>query len=362
MGRYRFAVMLMALVTVFLVSGNQASASSSYYSDRSRSGIANASCADCHGAASTCNGCHAHGVHSSSAKSDLKLTAATDKASYHAGDPVSVTVNGGYRTGWVRVILYNGDPTQGGTELARSTGPNGTGGGPAFPITLQVQAPTTPGTYTFYASWYGNQYDKSGGFFGAKWRPDPNNQGHGEEIVAVNAFTVVSTTPPPTPAISVTDSVAPTTDLQVPFGSVTAGSSANQTVTVTNSGTASLVMGAVGSTNPLAAPFSITNNTCSNQTIAPAATCTMTIAFAPVAAGAFSDSFNIPSNDPAKASVIVNISGTGAAAPTATISVTDSVAPTTDLQVPFGSVTAGSSANQTVTVTNSGNAALTRSE
>ncbi len=352
-----FLIVALACALWFFGHANPASAYSNYYTDPSRSGVANTSCADCHGATSTCAGCHAHGTHPDSSKSSLNITATTDKTSYQAGEAISVTINGGYRSGWVRAILYNGDPTSGGVEIARSTGPTGMGGGPSFPITLKSQAPTTPGKYTFSASWYGNQYDKSGGFFGPKWRPDPNNPNHGEEIVATNSFDVVSSTPP-APAISVTDSVAPAADLSVPFGSVNSGSSASQTVTVTNSGTANLTVGAIGSTNALAAPFTKTADTCSNQTIAPSAACTVTIAFAPTATGSFTDSFNIPSNDPAKSSVTVNVSGTGAAVPTPAISVTDSVAPTTDLSVPFGTIIVGSSASQTVTVKNTGTANL----
>jgi hypothetical protein len=344
---------IIALACAFWLFGhaNQASASSSYFTSQG--------CSGCHGTTATCNGCHSHGTHPDSSKSSLNIIAATDKTSYQPGETIRVTVNGGYRTGWLRVVLYD----QNMVELARSTGTVASGaiapsGAPGYPVTLTAAAPSTPGTYTYNASWYGNQYDKSGGFFGPRWRPDPNNPNHGEEIVATNSFTVTSTTPPPAPAITVTDSVAPTTDLQVPFGSVNAGSSASQTVTVTNSGNANLLVGAVGSTNPLAAPFSITNDGCSNQTIAPAASCTLKVSFSPTATGAFTDSFNIPSNDAAKSSVTMNVSGTGAAVPVPSMTVTDSVAPTTDLQLPFGSINAGSSASQTVTVTNSGTASL----
>ncbi len=360
MNRKKISFLTVLALALFLFCyASRASAYSSYFTDPTRSGIANTSCADCHGTNATCAGCHSHGTHPDSSKSTLNITAVTDKTSYQPGEAISVTINGGYRSGWVRALLYD----QNMNELARSTGTVAAGAGapsgaPSFPVTLKGTAPATPGTYTFNASWYGNKYDKSGGFFGPRWRPDPNNPNHGEEIVATNSFTVVGTTPPPAPAISVTDSVSPTTDSQVPFGSVNTGSSANQTVTVTNTGTASLMVGAVGSTDPLAAPFTKTNDTCSNQTIAPSASCTMTITFAPTATGTFSDSFNIPSNDPARSSVIVNASGTGAAAPTPAISVTDSVAPTNDLLVPFGTVTAGASAAQTVTVTNNGNAGL----
>ncbi len=356
----RGSFFIVALACAFWLFGyaSHASASSSYYTDPTK-GVAGSSCADCHGSVSTCNGCHSHGTHPDSTKSSLNITATTNKTSYQPGEALSVTVTGGYRSGWIRVLLYD----QNMIELARSTGTVAAGaiapsGAPGFPVTLSGKAPMTPGTYTYNAAWYGNQYDKSGGFYGTRWTPDPNNPNHGQEIVSTNSFTVVSPTPPPAPAISVTDSVAPANDLQVPFGTVNTGSSASQTVTVTNTGTTSLVVGAVGSTNALAAPFSKTADTCSNQTVAPSGSCTITISFAPSATGMFSDSFNIPSSDPANASVSVSVSGTGSTAPTPAISVTDSVAPTTDLLVPFGSVTAGSSANQTVTVTNTGTANL----
>ena len=73
------------------------------------------------------------------------------------------------------------------------------------------------------------------------------------------------------PDITVTDSVVPDNDLQVPFGNVvTWVVNSDETVTVTNNGAANLVIGAIASVNPLAAPFSIPTDNCSNHTIAPA--------------------------------------------------------------------------------------------
>lgn len=343
-----FFIAMLAIASIFLIP--DAGAVSGYFTSQG--------CSGCHGATpTTCNGCHQHGAHGS-LNGAINVKGATSKTTYAPGETITVTITGGFKSGWIRAILYD----QNMTELARSTGPTGTGGGAGYPVTLTAPAPSTPGTYTWNVSWYGNyvynpgpfQTTCSGAITTNCWRPS-SNPNHGEEIVATNSFTVASAA---APAISVTDSVAPTIDLSVPFGSVNTGSSANQTVTVTNTGNANLLVGAIGSTNALAAPFSITNNTCSNQTIAPSASCTLTIAFAPAATGAFTDSFNIPSNDPAKSSVTMNVSGTGAAAPTPAISVTDSVAPATDLQVPFGSIIVGSSASQTVTVTNTGNADL----
>ena len=158
--------------------------------------------------------------------------------------------------------------------------------------------------------------------------------------------------------ITVTDSVSPSDDLQVAFGSITQNSTSDQTVTITNTGTASLVIGTVASANPLAAPFTITADNCSGQTIAPAATCTLTVRFAPSAPGSFTESFNIQSNDPDTSFVTISISGTGTSSSVPDIAVTDSVSPADDLQMAFGSIAQGSTSDQTVTITNAGTASL----
>ena len=120
-------------------------------------------------------------------------------------------------------------------------------------------------------------------------------------------------------------------DLEVPFGDVTVASPTDETITVTNSGTTDLVIGAI--TQP-AAPFGLLNEACSSQTLAPAANCTLTVRFDPTATGAFADSFDIPSNDPTHAISTINIRGNGTLLLVPKISVTDSVDPATDLAPP----------------------------
>jgi CSLREA domain-containing protein len=115
----------------------------------------------------------------------------------------------------------------------------------------------------------------------------------------------------PVPDIAVTDSVAPTSDLQIPFGNVMEGNVSDQTVTITNNGNADLTIGTVASANPLTAPFGITVDTCSGQTIAPARSCALTARFAPTSTGGFTDSFDIPNNDPDTPTVTMSVSGTG---------------------------------------------------
>jgi hypothetical protein len=162
-------------------------------------------------------------------------------------------------------------------------------------------------------------------------------------------------TPAPGSNIVVTDSVAPADDLEVPFGDITQGQTGTQTVTITNTGDADLVLGTV---TGLAAPFTVANDNCSGQTLTPATPCTLDVQFQPDATGLVSGTLDIPSNDPDTATVSVAVNGTGVPVPAPNIGVTDSVAPTDDLSVPFGSTTVGGSSSQTITVTNSGDADL----
>lgn len=164
--------------------------------------------------------------------------------------------------------------------------------------------------------------------------------------------------PFPVPDIVVSDSISPAGDYQIPFGDVTVGSPLQQHITITNSGTADLVIGNIAQSNPISFPFSILNDNCSGQTISPLSNCTLTVRFAPSSTGSFNDSFDIPSDDPDENTVTLGVSGTGLAVPIADITVTDSVAPAGNLQIPFGDVTESSSSQHTVTITNNGNADL----
>jgi len=115
----------------------------------------------------------------------------------------------------------------------------------------------------------------------------------------------------PVPDIVVTDDVDPAGDLEVPFGDVPAGTPATRAVTVTNAGTGDLIILTVAGSNPLAAPFSLSTDTCSGRTLPPAGTCSLAIRFVPGAPRGFNDSLNIPSNDPDETTVIVTVNGTG---------------------------------------------------
>ncbi|VAX28058.1 hypothetical protein MNBD_NITROSPIRAE02-1084 [hydrothermal vent metagenome] len=120
----------------------------------------------------------------------------------------------------------------------------------------------------------------------------------------------------PEPDISVTDSSGTDNDLEVPFGDIP---DTSHTVTVTNLGDAILNIGQIPyvlDQPGLFRPFSITDN-CSNRTIAPSATCTLTILFTDPApeTGAWGKVVRIPSDDPDESEVVVAMCGTSPGVP-----------------------------------------------
>ncbi len=98
----------------------------------------------------------------------------------------------------------------------------------------------------------------------------------------------------------------------VAFGSIITGNSTSQTVTITNSGATAVTFGNVGGSNPLAAPFGISSDTCSGATVAASATCSFDISFNPGSSGVYNDSLDIPILDPIIVSRTLTVSGTGA--------------------------------------------------
>ena len=133
----------------------------------------------------------------------------------------------------------------------------------------------------------------------------------------------------------------------VTFASTTTGSSATLSLAINNSGNAALN---VSSFNLSGAPFSIpASPPCT--TIAAGATCTLPVTFAPTAAGTFNGSLTINSNA-TQSTLAVSLSGTATAPPAPSVLLSST-------NVGFGTQPVGtSSAAQSVTVTNNGNAPL----
>jgi Abnormal spindle-like microcephaly-assoc'd, ASPM-SPD-2-Hydin len=142
---------------------------------------------------------------------------------------------------------------------------------------------------------------------------------------------------PATPTITVT----PTS---LDFGSVTVGQTKDLTVTVSNTGGATLNVTGITGTDLI----SIVNP---SFTVAPGSSHDVTWRFAPTSAGAKTGSLTIASNDPVRPSVTVPWIGTAIASAAPQIAVSPS-------SLDFGSVTVGQTKDLTVSVSNSGNATL----
>ncbi len=218
----RLTIVVFAMFGLFIGWISDANALSSYFESSANGGegCKDAGCHDGPAVTPTCNGCHAHGTHIDSGKLGINISASTDATSYNLGDTIAITVKGGYRanaTNWSRVTIYDAD----GDVLAQSKGicddttstvtnvpPACANGSPmnrdGASIVLQVVAPNQTGTHKWTASWFGNKFDPTagGGTFGSPttsvtvpgWMEDtaiggPNST-HGQEIVAVNEFTV----------------------------------------------------------------------------------------------------------------------------------------------------------------------------
>ena len=128
------------------------------------------------------------------------------------------------------------------------------------------------------------------------------------------------------------------------FGSQNDGTTSNpQVVTLTNTGTTSLAISSISAGRD----FGVTN-TCGSS-VAGGASCTISVTFSPSAVGTLTSTLTIKDGDPTSPQ-LVSLSGTGLAAPDA------SVSPTT---LGFGDHKVGTSTPKTVTLKNKGTGPLT---
>ena len=154
-----------------------------------------------------------------------------------------------------------------------------------------------------------------------------------------------TSTPVPVPVIRTSASVA--------FGDQVINSTgAEQTLVITNVGTATLSVSALTLTGTNAANFKVTGQSgCTS--IVPAASCTLTVTFAPITLGAKSAQINITS-DAQNAALVntVSLTGNGILAPRPLVSFSATA-------VGYGNVIfGGATPNQVITLTNSGGQAM----
>jgi hypothetical protein len=128
------------------------------------------------------------------------------------------------------------------------------------------------------------------------------------------------------------------------FGSITSGTSQTLNLTLTNSGTGTLTFSSF--TGP-ATPFSVTGAPANGSTLAPGASMTVPVTFAPTAAGTYSSSLTVGSDG---GSVTVSLTGVAVAPPNLVV---------TPLNNDFGNVLVGTPKTLSFTVQNTGGLPLT---
>jgi Abnormal spindle-like microcephaly-assoc'd, ASPM-SPD-2-Hydin/Beta-propeller repeat len=142
-------------------------------------------------------------------------------------------------------------------------------------------------------------------------------------------------------ATAASASVSPTT---LAFGSVSDGSTATQSVTLTNSSSSALP---VSGATVAGTGFTLTNNGC-GASVAANATCQYSVTFSPTEQGPYTGTLTIADS---LGSQVVQLSGTGTV-----VKGSETLSPAS---VNFGNVYEGVTATQVVTFTNNGSAAVT---
>jgi uncharacterized protein (TIGR01370 family) len=138
------------------------------------------------------------------------------------------------------------------------------------------------------------------------YESNPRPQGAGYDI---GAYEYQQGGPPPTtgPNISVSPS-------SYNFGSIDVGSSSSpQTFTISNSGTADLIVSSVSITGSDSDQFTLQVGTCTTltPTISAGGSCTVTVTFSPTSEGSKSATLQIASNDTDTSTLNVSLSGSG---------------------------------------------------
>lgn len=127
---------------------------------------------------------------------------------------------------------------------------------------------------------------------------------HGEKsfVAAGENGTLVQSDSNPVPRISISAS-------SLDFGAVNVGDSSSQTLTVTNAGSADLIIRQLTIDGTNLPDFTTQNNNCGGATLPPTQNCTVQIVFSPVSTGSKNATLSISSNDPNTPTQTVSLSG-----------------------------------------------------
>lgn len=144
--------------------------------------------------------------------------------------------------------------------------------------------------------------------------------------------------------------VASVTPAALTYSQVVGGTSADQIVTVANTGKAPLLLSAVTIGGAQASEFAKSSTSTCGASVAAGASCTLRIHFTPAAVGARKGTLSIAHNAPGSPSVVA-LNGNATASPQPVVSVNMNA-------LAFSALPLGSSATQSLVLTNSGHATL----
>jgi hypothetical protein len=128
--------------------------------------------------------------------------------------------------------------------------------------------------------------------------------GKGKFLAAGEKGILLQSEPLSSPQISVSST-------SLDFGSVDVGDSSFTNLTVTNSGSADLIIGQLTLSGADTLDFNTRNDNCTGATLAPSRNCTVQIIFSPRYTGSRSATLSISSNDPDTPIQTVSLSGSG---------------------------------------------------
>lgn len=100
-------------------------------------------------------------------------------------------------------------------------------------------------------------------------------------------------------------------EMTVAFGNTVLDHFSDREITVQNTGTSNLEIGEVAGNDQLTSPFALLEDTCSGTDLWVSEECSIKIRFQPTTAVSFSDTFDIPSNDPDDTNITVGVEGDG---------------------------------------------------
>jgi uncharacterized protein (TIGR03382 family) len=226
--------------------------------------------------------------------------------------------------------LYLNGPTGGGTSCTACHGAS-----PANNVNHILNAANNPGVIS---SAFTNNLGGMGTLYNGRFTT--------AEIADLAAF-IGNPTVTAAPAASVSPA-------SLSFAATTVGQSASAlSTTLSNTGNAALTVGTISVSGTAASDYSVSGGTCANGTsLAAGASCTVQVGFTPSASGTRSASLVIAHNATGGSSTVA-LAGTGNAVPQATVALSANA-------IDFGALVSGiASPARSVTVSNSGQAALT---